>query len=253
MRAVAAREQVIVVAGVIVDAARMHATSRDWDALIDDLADVSDGKVVEIKTRKLYRGGGYRRTWDGGEPTALVDDILTWMDRRKHKVTFGVIEKGKRRQIDENETPMPLRGASDWCAVALHLLLSIQKEHQKEKNNKGKTVVVFDDARERRELIELLRDSTGNFDNFSTRKRRHRAFDQLVDVPYFAGSRDVGLLQVAGHFAYFIRLYAELEQGLTVEKFAGERARIAAWMEKIGDVLLSDAGRRPVGSKDPIV
>jgi len=245
---------VIVLAGVVVDAQRMHVTKDDWDELIRDLNEISGGKVAELKAGHLYRGNDYWREWDAGERTALIEDIIRWMKARHHAVTFGAVVKQKLTEFRKNwEFDPALETASEWTVAALHLVLTIQKRYQREERNKGKTVFVFDHAREADELLNILGSPPSWTDGFYERGKKQRSLDQVIDVPYFADSKRVGLLQVADLFAYLLRLYAELADDMTPEKFDGETKRLEQWIGDLAEVLLPDAARWPKNSKDPCV
>lgn len=43
---------------------------------------------------------------------------------------------------------------------------------------------------------------------------KQKQLDQIVDVPYFGDSREVVLIQVADFAAFFLRRYAEIQEGL---------------------------------------
>lgn len=246
-------EPVIVVAGVVVDAIRMHVTKDDWDDLIKDLRDISNGRVEELKAGSLFRGNAYWRQWPQQDRQALIRDILEWMKVRKHRVTFGAIDKARfKSALTEWKLPA-LSGCSDWTLAALHLVLTLQKSHQREKQNKGKTVFVFDDARSVEELRTVLAQPPADLDGFYARDRKQRPLDQLIDTPYTADSKLVGLLQVADLFAYLLRLYGELVDGLVTEKFAGETRELEQWVGEMRGILLEDAARWPSNSKDPCV
>lgn len=247
-------EPVIVLAGVIVDAQRMHVTKEDWDDLIRDLTEISGGRVAELKAGNLYRGNDYWRAWDSGERTALIEDIIGWMTDRHHRVTFSAVTKAALSEFKNGGGDLGgIEAASEWTVAATHLVLTIQKEHQREPRNKGKTVLVFDNAREADEFLDVLGNPPSVTDSFYARGNKQRPLDQIVDVPYFADSKRVGLLQVADLFAYLIRLYAELADGMLPEKFDGETARLDQWIRDMRKVLLHDSARWPQNSKDSCV
>lgn len=131
-------------------------------------------------------------------------------------------------------------------------MLSVQKHHQRDARNKGHTVFVFDDVNEKDELLGMLASPPEFTDGFYRRNPKMRQLSQLVDVPYFADSRHVVLVQVADLFAYFLRLYAELQLGLIAEKFAGELSRLDGWIAKTSALLLPASTRWPKGSSDPL-
>ena len=67
----------------------------------------------------------------------------------------------------------------------------------------------------------------------------------------FADSKHVELIQVADLFAFIIRLYAELKESFTEEKFEGELARLRGWIDLMNPVLMRDSTRWNPSSKDP--
>ena len=243
--------ELMVVVGIIVDAARMHRTKADWDDLLDQLDKESQGRVAEIKGRELYRGNSHWRDLDGGERSSLIEAIISWMVERRHDVTFGAVSSSALKAVPDHARPDGLERASNWTIAAMHLLLGVQKHHQKQKNNKGKTVVVFDNAVSQDELTRLVLEPppvTGGFYNIA---RGQEHLDQIIDVPYFADSQHAVLIQAADIFAFLLRLYAELNEGITEEKFPGELDRLKKWVSQMSPVLLPDSARWSKSAKDP--
>ena len=243
--------ELVVVAGVIVDAARMHRTKAAWDDLLQQLDEESEGRVSEIKGRELYRGNAYWRELDSGERTSLIEAIISWMVARRHDVTFGAVSSAACKLTRDQSGLDGFEQASDWTIAAMHLLLSVQKHHQKQKNNKGKTVFVFDNARPHQELTSLVLQPPTVTGQFYQKQRRQDPLDQVIDVPYFADSQHAVLIQAADIFAFLLRLYAELHEGITTEKFPGELERLSKWIGQMGPVLLPDSVRWSMASKDP--
>lgn len=242
--------EITVVAGIIVDALRMHRTKDDWKELLDDLQSILPGQIRELKGGELYRGRDYWRQLDGGERVQVIERIIMWMSSRRHKVTFGAVSKTSLLRQKDNYSLGGLQSKSMWTIAAMHLILSVQKTYQGEPKNKGHTLFVFDEPR-RRDLLEIVLRPPTATDGFYKRKKAQSALDQVIDVPYFADSRHIGLIQVADLFAYLIRLYAELVDGVIDEKFGGEQAQIGGWIERMKPVLLNDASRWPQRSQDP--
>jgi hypothetical protein len=69
--------------------------------------------------------------------------------------------------------------------------------------------------------------------------------DQIVDVPYFVDSEDVGLLQVADLFAYLLRRYGELEAGCNQPSYPDEKAKLRHWAKQIVSIALPRSSRWP--------
>ena len=125
----------------------------------------------------------------------------------------------------------------------MHLILGLQRHHQNVKKNKGHTLFVFDHVSEGEELLELVRNLPEELGEFYSQKSGSIPLDQLIDVPYFADSQDVELIQVADLIAFILRLYSELGEGLIEEKFHGERERLREWIGLMQPLLLPDSSR----------
>ena len=241
----------MVIVGVVVDAIRMHRTKEDWNDLIKELYDVTEGRFSELKAGQLYRGNDLWRQWDSGERTELIERIISWMVKRKHEITFAAVSRSRLASQRSAASLDGMQNATEWGIAAMHLILEVQKWSQKEKNNKGNTVFVFDNAQEKDELLKLTHEPPGATGGFYNLKKKQRPLDQLIDVPYFVDSRHVGLIQVADLFAFLLRLYADLADGLMEEKFEGELKRVNSWIAGMRPVLLPDSVRWPKSSKDP--
>ncbi len=243
--------EILVVAGVIVDATRMQPTKAAWNRLLAKLDEISSGRVFEVKGRELYRGNAFWRTFDGGERTRLIDQIIKWMIERKHDVTFSAVSRPLLQSRHVQCKEFGFEKANEWSIAALHLLLGVQKKYQKLKNNKGNCVFVFDKGAEYEDLLRLVVDPPRATEGFYGKERKQTPLNQVIDVPYFADSRHVGLIQVADLFAFILRLYADLKEGITEEKFKGELERLESWIKEMHPVLLPNSVRWPKLAKDP--
>ena len=243
--------EITVVAGVVIDAIRMHRAKIDWDELLDDVREDMSGNLVELKGRSLYRGNEQWRQLDGGERTKFIERIIEWMVNKKHVVTFGAVSESRLVTARDDFDLDGFQNATRWSVAAMHVILGVQKQYQREKNNKGNTVFVFDEGPKADELTQLVLDPPPATGTFYKQGKSQEPLDQVVDVPYFADSRHVGLIQVADLFAFLVRLYAELKEGVTSEKFTGETERLAGWIKKMGPCLLKDSARWPSTAKDP--
>ena len=241
---------ITVVVGVVVDALRMHRTKEDWENLLAALDTISAGRVIEIKGRELYRGNAFWREWDGGERSRLISNIINWMGERKHTVTFGAVSRQRVDTLRSTTRALTFQGTTEWTIAAIQLILSVQKRYQHESQNKGKTLFIFDEVTEREELLDLVDKPPVITNGFYNLGKKQRPLDQVIDVPYFADSRHVGLIQVADLFAYILHLYAELSEGIATEKSPGEFKRLEEWVDQMKPVLLPDAMRWPQGSRD---
>lgn len=128
----------------------------------------------------------------------------------------------------------------------LHVILSVQKHHQREKKNKGHTVLLFDrEVREEAALSAIVANPPGWTDEYYDRHKKQVALDQIIDVPFFGDSKEVLLVQVADLISYVLRRYVEIEEGKTAEQYRGEGARLSEWVELIADRCFPVSTRWP--------
>lgn len=238
-------EPYLIMAGVIVDAQRMHVTKDDWTDLLSILSKVTERTIHEFHTRDFYAGNGPWRGMTGPHRAEVIDAIFKWWAERRHGVTFTAIDKAEHalRLADGAllagcETP--------WRTAALHLILSIQKQHQREERNKGHTVLFFDrEPKEEAPLTALVAKPPGWTDEYYSRGKKQAQLDQIVDVPFFGDSKEVLLVQVADLIAYVLRRYVEIQEGRIVGQYRGEDDRLSRWVKVIAERCMPAAARWP--------
>lgn len=237
-------EPFAVMVGVLVDALRMRPTKADWDALLSKLSCFAGREVDELHTRDFYAGNGAWRGLSGQRRSNVTDEVLDWIATRKHAVVYASVDKGAWLKTFPAD---PRHGdvKTIWRFLGVHLVLGIQRHLQHVPKNKGNTVLVFDnEERERTRFTDLLLNPPSWVDSYYSRGRKQEAFDQIVDVPYFADSRDVPLLQAADFMAFFLRRHAELANG-DPERYGGEKGKVSAWARKILKRRVSTAALYP--------
>lgn len=238
-------EPYLVMAGIIVDATRMHVTKDVWADFLERLSEAFGKRVDEFHSREFYRGNGIWRGTDGTKRARIIEAILSWVEKRKHKCVFSGIDKDKYKKASKNDERIK-QLKSMWCTVAMHCVLQVQKQHQREKGTKGHSVLIFDrEVKEEAALSLLIHKPPQWIDTYYSREEKQAALDQIVDVPFFADSKHILLSQVADLFAYILRTSAEIQDGLLKEKYEGEGAKMRAWSRRITSVALPSASRYP--------
>jgi hypothetical protein len=234
-----------VMVGVIVDALRMRPTKADWRALLDELSGIVGKQVDEIHTRDFYAGNGPWRGIDGPKRAQVIAEIFDWLRERKHRLAYSIVDK----EVFFRDFPQDPRFndiKTLWRFLALHVLLSVQKHHQRERKNKGNTLFVFDnEEREEMRFTDLVRNPPAWTDSYYSRGKKQDQLDQLIDVPYFADSADVGLLQLADFVAYFLRRHVELAEGKGAERYKGEAMQVEEWVDIAFDQSIPGAALYP--------
>jgi len=231
----------VVFAGLVFDRTKRAKVTRESRALVEEIISNAAWPPSEIKSHHLYPG---KKHWNGIEGrTVHIERLCDWfVDGSGGYLALSVIEATDH----ESSSLRSLTGLDVWTAGALHIALQIQKTGKPSKNNKGQSVLVFDEQRVRQEgLTELLITGPEFTDDYYGRKTKDEPFDQLIDTPLFAASHHLPLLQVADVFAYVIRQYVEVREGHRSERYTGEAAVLSGWYEKLSTRLLTSAARWP--------
>lgn len=229
-------EPVVILVGVIVDIQRMNRTKVDWDGLFEDISSLARKPITEIHTKDLIPGNDAWRGVDAPIRVEIVDTILDWLIERKHKLTFSAIDKQKFNKASDDRKDA---FKNEWIAAAFHIALTLQKAHQGKKNNKGHTLLIFDKGKEPAELVEMLTNPPEWSDTFYDKSKKQAQLDQIIDVPFYADSQHIALIQIADLVCYILRRYSEIKDFGDKEKYTGELARYEAWVGKIQSLCLT--------------
>jgi hypothetical protein len=246
-------EPILVLTGIVTDIHRIHVTKTDWQEILKALSRDVHRPIAEFHTRHFYKGNGIWRSLNGEQRTAVLDRILEWMAQRNHKVVFAALDKEKVNSADFSDKSECVNNGRPnlWKLGAIHLLLSIQKYHQSKEKKKGHTVMVFDQGSSPEEIAEIVlgpptwTDSFYDYNRLISKRRTtvpnpEPPLSMIVDVPYFADSRHVGMLQLADLFSYLLRHHAELQAGYTRPEYENEEVKIAGWVSRIAKFLVPD-------------
>lgn len=223
-------EPIAVMVGIVVDAHRMHVTKDHWTELLVALSCVVGRSINEIHTRDFYSGNGVWRGMKGPERSQVITEVFNWIDARRHHVVYSSVEKSAYyTSLKAGQVPPEV--ATPWRFMGMHLLLSVQKIHQRQEKTKGHTIFVFDnEEREQMRFTDLVTNPPAWTDSFYDKGKKQSRLDQIVDVPYFCDSEEVGLLQVADFVAYFLRRHAEIAAGYSKPNYPGEMDKLNGWV-----------------------
>lgn len=233
-------EPIGVMVGVVADSHRMRLTKNHWNDLLSVLSEIVGRTIDEIHTRDFYSGNSPWRDLDGHQRSAIIDAIFNWLCERKHSIVFSAVDKTIFRDSFQDE-PFYDDVKTLWRFMALHLSLSIQKRYQgaprgknRTLNPKGSCVLIFDNEnREEKRFTDLLLNSPDWTDSYYDRKENQEKFSQIVDVPHFVDSKEVGLIQLADFICFFLRKYIELNMEYTQPAYTDEIEKVNSWTELI--------------------
>jgi hypothetical protein len=237
-------------AGVVVDAQRMHLTKQHWEYLLQNLSRAVGRQVVELHTRDFYPGNGIWREMNGPTRAEVIGQIVDWIAERKHQVVFTAVRKDSYfTAFHRGDIPDELNTV--WRFMGFHLVLALQRCCQPEKGVKGHTIFIFDnEERERMRFTDLIARPPAWSDEYYRRGRKQEQLDQIVDVPYFGDSQEVVLLQLADMVALLLRRHAEIQEGLIGPRYDDEAERIGGWVERIAERSIGRAHMFPMRNRD---
>jgi hypothetical protein len=226
-------EPIAVMAGVITDATRMRVTKLHWSNLLGALSEIIGREIQEIHTRDFYSGNSPWRDLNGNQRSEIIPSIFAWLRDRKHHFVFTAVNK-RIFEKQFHEEPVADSIGTLWRFMALHITLSLQKHLQKEQRNKGNTVLILDnEEKEKARFSDLVLNPPDWTDSYYNRGKKQDKLDQIVDVPHFVDSRDVGLIQLADFICFFLRKHIELQLGLAKPAYKDEIVRVEAWAKQI--------------------
>ncbi len=229
-------EPVAVMAGVCADSYRMRVTKEHWKELLGILSQIIGRQIKEIHTKDLYSGNSPWRELNGNKRSEIITAIFSWLQERKHSIVYTAVDKSKFNDLFTSDSY-----SSDistlWRFMALHLTLSIQKTFQgsprgrrRTINASGMSVLIFDNkVTEEKRFTDLLLNAPDWSDSYYEKKINQEKFGQIVDVPHFVDSKDVGLIQLADFICFFLRKHIELEMDIRRQDYLGEKQKVNNW------------------------
>lgn len=230
--------------GVVVDAQRMNRTKSEWQELFLAISRLANRPISELHAKDVLAGNKEWRDIDPSIRQGIVDAILDWLANRRHSITFAAVDRKRFRSLKDHRL---VTLSEPWMAAAFHVVLSLQKAHKSEKNNKGHTVLVFDSGKDMPSLAELVRNPPDWSDSYygHTRSKKKECLDQIIDIPFFADSRHAVLIQIADLIGYILRRHVEFQDYGEKERYFGERQHYAEWVTKIAGMLMNRSTRYP--------
>jgi hypothetical protein len=222
--------------GVVADSHRMRLTKEHWSSLLSVLSRIIDQEIKEIHTRDFYSGNSPWRDLDGNQRTEIIEAIFAWLQARRHSIVYTAVDKAVFNAGFNNE-PHFQDIRTLWRFMALHLSLAVQKCYQgaprgqtRTINPKGLCTLIFDhENRDEQRYTDLLLDAPDWTDSYYDRRQHQEKFSQIVDVPHFVDSRDVGLIQLADFICFFLRKYVELSMGYVQPDYHDEIQKVTKW------------------------
>lgn len=239
-----APDPISVVAGVVVDSYRVHATTKQWNSILGDLSALAGMPIKEFHMRNAY-GGRHEWSHCGIENRSkAINQILDWLATKDHAVVFSATQKNKFSAKVAAGCPMVNALGSRWVSECFHVALAINKEFKGKPKNKGKTTLIFDQgAGYEKILSDLLVSPPAWSDTYYGRGRKELALSEIFATSLFADSQHAPLIQLADTAAFILRRYAEINDAAQPERFSGELANLDTWIKKIKPEFQSSSHR----------
>lgn len=238
-------EPIAVLVGVVVDSQRMHVTKEHWSTLLGELSQIVGKQLRELHTKDFYVGSGPFRGMAGPARAEYISKIIGWFCERKHLFVHSAVDKSAY-QAAHASGHFPPELTSPWLAAAFHAVLALQRANQGYDKTKGHTLLVFDHkGHDEEPLADLIESPPEWSDAYYSRGKKEEPLSHIVDSPYFVASHRVPLIQVADFLAYFLRRYAEIQEGLVPAKYAEEDQKITQWVGNVAQRAISPTHTYP--------
>ena len=208
--------------GTLIDAYKLKKVMHDVRPLLDAISDAYPTNLRELKSERMVQG---RQRWgdvDADTRKALYRSLCHFIQVAGVHGYAMVVDK-EAYVAKQCARQLPNWARTPWLTGAIALTAFVQRDHQNIKNNKGLTVLIFDDNKvELPKLSEQLVTPSPDMDEYYERPRRAEAFDQIIDTAFAIKSDHSRLVQLSDACAYALRRTAEIELGGSPEDWADE-------------------------------
>lgn len=238
------KDPYFVAVGIIVDAARLNRTKEAFGGIFERIQSLFPEQLRELKASKLLLGRDRWRNIDPEIRKTICEALCQWIGHRKHDLIVSAIDRTKYAEA-KTSAPEELQ-RNVWVAGMTHLALQLQKLHQNERNNKGRTLLIIDDNKQFADhLAEVLWSPPSWTDSYYSRSRKQEQLDQIIDSAFAVKSHHAGMVQVADLFALVFRRYAELRDFGSAEEWTGEADYVSALIKSLTASLTPRSVRWP--------
>jgi len=236
--------------GIVVDAYRLNRTREEFGEIFDDIQQLFQDNLKELKGAKMIFGRDRWRNVDPETRKRIAGFLCNWVANRKHSIVLAAIDRQRFMKADGSRFPEV--STDPWLACSLHIALQLQKNHQGKKKNKGRTFLFIDENKQKADkLSELLFEPPEWTDSYYGRRKNQARLDQLIDSSFAVKSHHAGLVQVADMYALILRRYAELHDYGSSELWEGEKSLIDEYTTTLASRMLPKATRWAERAKAP--
>ena len=228
------QDQVSVIAGVVIDAYRIHSTRRDWVSMLAKMATLAGQPIAEFHMRNAYSGNDEWKSAGIKNREKAITGVLDWLAGKGHRIVFSASMQVAFQARLSSGCAMTSELGSRWVSEAFHIALAVNKANQGLKGNKGKSILVFDKGSGyETALSQLLVNPPGWSDTYYAKGKKDDRLSQIMDTSFFADSIHAPLIQLADTVAFILRRLAEIRDVGQNERFTDERKNLEGWLAVI--------------------
>lgn len=245
---------VFVMAGLLIDAYRLRKYTSQFDQALSAFLAKHPGAPKELKTKAFINGkGGWSAVAPDDRKQFLTDmcDLAVGVSKI---YGFGMSFQAYSTACASGEYAIP--GSKDyWPLNGMFISGLIQKKIQTQPNNKGLTVIIFDDNKVHMpKLSDGLYYAHPWFDGLYQQSKtvkgksvwqtpaQQERFDHIINTAFAIKSEHSPLVQIADAVSYVYRRHLELTT--QVETYAGEKDFYSGLAQKL-DAKRERLGRTP--------
>jgi hypothetical protein len=190
--------------GVIIDTQRLRPTLAEFASMFSEVEEQAGRSLDELRASHLYKKKGRFRDMEGPARAMVFERAVGWFAGRKHHLVLSAIDK-ERFEAAEAPDGAP---SDIWPAMALHIVLQVQRHASGTKLHKGQTLLVFDEnLRFEGQLSDQLAAPAEWMDAYYGYRGPGDRLDRIVDAPLFVDSKRVRPVQLADLFAFVYRRF----------------------------------------------
>ncbi|WP_304074525.1 DUF3800 domain-containing protein [Maricaulis maris] len=227
------QSDVFTMSALLIDAVKLRKHTAKFDALLADFLAKHPKSPNELKTKALINGADKWSKVPAEDRKAFVATLIDLA--LECSTIFAVVLSFDQFNKTLEALGEPPSRKSYWLASAMLLAGTLQKHVQKYKNNKGLTVLIFDDNKQAMaNLSEGLHRPNAWYDGLYQIQGKRRGktvwvdrtdkdrFDHIVNTAFAIKSEHSSFVQVADAVSYVLRRHFELKTG--GENWPGEKA-----------------------------
>ncbi len=245
---------VFVMAGLLIDAYRLRKYTSHFDKALTNFLAKHPGATNELKTKAFINGRGGWSTISADDRKQFLTDMCELAAEVSSIYGFGMSFERFNSACISGAYTMPC-ARNYWALSGMFLSGLIQKKMQGRANNKGLTVLIFDDNKAHMPKVsdglynaepwfDALYQQTSKVKGKSQWRelKQPQRFDHIINTAFAINSQHSSLVQVADAVSFVYRRYLELTT--MPEAWEGEQAFYAGLVARL-DAKRERLGRTP--------